>query len=97
MATTVRNRKGSGDETCSKCESWLQHWENGTGQTVGTCGTVGCTKSPVLGGHVIKTAADDKASYITPICSTCNSRNDDFRVNTALYAASDSKNCKSPA
>lgn len=76
--TRVRNRKGTGDQKCGTCPSWLQHWENGTGQTKSLCGVNG--NKDVLGGHVIKVGGYDKASYIVPICASCNARTDEFEV-----------------
>lgn len=94
MSTRVKNRKGSGDEKCTTCESWLRHWENGTGDKKSICGTSGCSGSPVLGGHVVKVGGSDSKSYITPICSECNSKTGEFDVLWSLYPASDTSKCR---
>ncbi len=91
----VKNRKGSGDEKCTRCGAWLRHWENGTGKKApAICGTSGCNGKPVIGGHVIKAGGSDRASYITPICSSCNTRDDEFDVVWDLYSASDKSKCR---
>ena len=93
MTTKVKNRKGSGDEKCTTCGSWLRHWENGTGKTASICGSADCNDKPVVGGHVLKVGGDG-ASYITPICTGCNGRSDEYHVHWDLYGASNRSKCR---
>ena len=68
--------------TCG-CKSWLEHWENNSGQTAGSCSVLDCEKPADDGGHVQITEVDDNsllglqasrdnAWYIIPLCHRCN-------------------------
>jgi hypothetical protein len=68
----VRNLLGTSEKAC-KCGSWLDHWENFSGQTVPTyCPVTKCYNKDLVGAHVQKDNSSDKASFIIPLCATHN-------------------------
>jgi len=93
MSTRVKNRIGTSDQRCGTCPSWLRHWENGTGEKKHVCGTIGCNNSAEVGGHVIKVGGYDRATYIVPICFSCNVRSDEYDVIWTLHPTSVSYTC----
>jgi len=60
--------------------SWLDYWEKKTGTKKSICGVDGCSKKDLVGAHVQKVNSIDQKWYITPICSDCNKRTDEFDV-----------------
>ena len=70
----VKNINGTSTRTC-KCGSWLQHWENFSGQSLPRyCPEVGCIEKPAVGAHVQKDSATDRSWYIVPLCKTHNAK-----------------------
>ncbi|MDC0933490.1 hypothetical protein OAR97_06530 [Arcobacteraceae bacterium] len=69
----VRNLNGTSSNRC-KCNSWLEHWENFSNQTVKQCVVNGCINIPTVGGHIQKTGLADQSWYIIPICKSCNGK-----------------------
>lgn len=68
----VNNINGTSDTTC-KCGSWLNHWENFSGQKVPKhCVVTGCLEKTEVGAHVQKDSSTDKGWYIVPFCTTHN-------------------------
>lgn len=65
-------------------KSWLDYWEKQTGKKAYYCGTSGCFRTDLVGAHVMKVNSLDKHYYITPLCSKCNQRHDEFYVTTEL-------------
>jgi hypothetical protein len=79
--TKVKNVNGSSRFPApSGYNSWLEYWEQQTGQKVSICGASDCLKTDLVGAHVQKTNSNDKSYYITPICRSCNQRTDEFDV-----------------
>jgi hypothetical protein len=60
--------------------SWLDYWEKKSGKSVSICGAENCSKRNLVGAHVQKVYGTDKKYYITPLCSSCNQRTDEFDV-----------------
>ena len=60
--------------------SWLDYWEKKTGTRKSICGASDCCNHDLVGAHVQKVNSIDKKWYITPICSRCNQRTDEFDV-----------------
>jgi hypothetical protein len=92
--TRVKNRHGIGHLRCRTCPSWLRHWENGTNQIALMCGAYGCRNVDLVGAHVIKVGAVDRASYIVPICTRCNTWTGELDVLWDLLPSDDNYNCK---
>jgi hypothetical protein len=68
----VRNINGTSQNIC-KCGSWLNHWENFSGQALPTlCPEARCTQKPEVGAHVQKDSSVDSSWYIVPFCKTHN-------------------------
>jgi hypothetical protein len=55
---------------------------------------MGCSGKDLVGGHVIKIGGYDGASYIVPICVSCNARTDEFDVLWDLHPAASGYTCK---
>lgn len=68
----IKNLTGTADEKCSRCGSWLEHWEKFSRQNAGECGVIGCNRKDVVGAHVRKYGAGDHTPYIYPLCLGCN-------------------------
>jgi hypothetical protein len=64
--------------------SWLEYWEDKTGQTANYCSADNCCGTDLVGAHVQKAYSDDKSWYIVPLCSSCNQRTDIFNVSATL-------------
>ncbi|GAB6126126.1 hypothetical protein JCM14124_18320 [Humidesulfovibrio idahonensis] len=88
----VKNLNGTSTNKC-KCDSWLDHWENGAGKKATLCAALDCSKFAELGGHVIKSGSSDRDTYIIPLCPACNSRIDTFDSGEPLVSANVSKTC----
>jgi hypothetical protein len=58
-------------QTPGACGSWLQHWENFSGQRKPEfCPAKGCMKIDLVGAHVQKADGTDDKWYIYPLCNT---------------------------
>lgn len=68
----VRNILGSSKRKCSKCSSWIKHWENKSGKQRGQCCAYRCKKKAKEGAHVIPSKTRSKKQYIVPTCSSHN-------------------------
>jgi len=91
----VKNLNGTSNNIC-KCGSWLQHWNNFSGQTANRCVVNHCTNDPEVGGHVQKDSLLDQNWYIIPICKSCNGKSgQDLYIDDAvnLVSANVSKTC----
>lgn len=79
--TKVKNVIGSSRFSApTGYSSWLEYWEKQTGKSTTICGASGCSNKNLVGAHVIKANSTDKSYYITPLCSSCNQRDDEFDV-----------------
>jgi hypothetical protein len=68
----VNNINGTSQNPC-RCGSWLDHWENFSGQPVPTyCPGFCCYRRDLLGVHVKKAESDDDNWYIVPLCAEHN-------------------------
>lgn len=83
--TKVKNINGSGfyHGIPAGYTSWLDYWEKTTGKKATKCGACGKTTN-LVGAHVKKVYGSDDHYYITPLCSGCNQRTDEFYVDTEL-------------
>ena len=64
--------------------SWLEYWEKQTGKKATRCGATDCHSTGTLvGAHVQKVFGGNEL-YITPLCTGCNQRTDNFWVDTEL-------------
>lgn len=91
MATTVKNLKGTGDEKCTCCDSWLDHWVNNTGTKNPDCAA--CSKKADVGGHVKKVDSTDGKHYIIPLCSSHNATDGEYTAYGELVPASKQSTC----
>ena len=72
----VKNKVGTADNPPpSGCSSWLDFWEQEKGKKATECEVLGCSGTPDVGGHVIKSGEGSK-EYILPLCSACNNKPD---------------------
>lgn len=83
MAVKVKNLNGTAERACTSCGSWLKHWENLSGEKADKCS--GCRKKATVGGHVKK--VNGSLHYITPLCDSCNKREDEFDAYEKLVSA----------
>ena len=68
----VKNINGTSDNTC-KCGSWLEHWEQFSGQDLPKdCPVENCHQTPEVGAHVQKDGEPGSSWYIVPLCKTHN-------------------------
>ncbi|NOQ75738.1 MAG: hypothetical protein GQ574_27270 [Crocinitomix sp.] len=67
----VKNINGTSQNSC-KCESWIKHWRNYSGQSATVCRVSGCTNKDIVGAHVQKSANYDNKWYIVPFCNSHN-------------------------
>ncbi len=91
----VNNIDGTSDNSCN-CGSWLDHWENYSGQSMPTyCSEKNCTKKPEVGAHVQKDSSYDKDWYIIPLCSGHNKKATSLEVvdSVVLVSANKSQTC----
>ena len=73
----IKNKKGTSEKTPPYgYDSWLDFWEKKKGQKATICEVRGCSNSPDVGGHVIKSGEGSK-EYILPMCYSCNNKPDD--------------------
>ena len=77
----VRSTIGSSDwkSPACKCKTWIEHWCNNTNEKHFPAKCPNCKKkvenaSDWDGAHVRKVDSEDKKFYITPLCSSCNSK-----------------------
>ncbi len=83
--TRIKNVVGSSRFPApSGYESWLDYWEKKTGIKKSICGASGCSNTVLVGAHVQKVNSADKSWYITPLCTKCNQRTDEFDVHWDL-------------
>ena len=72
------NATGTGGKTCV-CGSWKDHWKKHSAQPwPQACSVVGCSMTPLLGGHVKHPAVS--GNRIAPMCDSCNKRTDTFSL-----------------
>lgn len=91
----LKNINGTAQLNCS-CGSWLQHWENYSGQTATYCGEVSCTNTDLVGAHVQKADSYDSAWYIYPLCNKHNQAGGTLEVSDTykLVSANKSQTCE---
>ncbi|MBS9424027.1 hypothetical protein [Photorhabdus caribbeanensis] len=91
----VKNINGTGDNACSKCGSWLNHWIKHTGQNPHECSVLFCSNSAQVGAHVQKVGSTDRGWYIVPFCREHNGkRNEELEIRAVtLVSASISQTC----
>lgn len=84
MKHYVKNVNGSSrwEKPSTGESSWLEYWENQTGKKANHCGCCG-GKYNLVGAHVQLVYGDNKV-YITPLCTACNNKTDNFYVDTEL-------------
>ena len=86
----VKNMSGTAGQTPPppyEKMSWLEYWEEKTGNRAPTCGVWGCYSRAEHGGHVKKCDNFfDTKSYIVPLCARCNNPNntEEFYVDCDL-------------
>jgi hypothetical protein len=69
----VTNEKNTSDKTCPICATWIEHWENSTGNIrARLCKVVRCGKAAEVGAHVKMARNFDNMSYIVPLCKEHN-------------------------
>lgn len=91
----VKNINGTSDKNCN-CSSWIKHWEKFTGNTANVCKKKGCTKTIVVGAHVIKCNSMDAKHYIIPFCHEHNQVKDiclEINKDTDLAPANKNLTC----
>ena len=84
--TYAKNASGSSrwSKPSTGESTWLEYWENQTGKKATRCGATDCHSTGTLvGAHVQKVSGGNEL-YITPLCTGCNQRTDNFWVDTEL-------------
>lgn len=85
--TYVKNASGTSrwSRPSTGESSWLEYWEKKTGKMATRCGATDCHSTGTLvGAHVQKVFGGNEL-YITPLCTRCNQRSDNyFLVDTEL-------------
>lgn len=71
LEASVENVEGTGGDRCSRCGSWIKHWENLSGKRADKCASVGCPNNATDGAHVY-ILPDRDSIYIIPLCHECN-------------------------
>lgn len=91
----VKNINGTSDTTC-KCGSWLQHWENFSGETTTYCIAIDCLEKDLVGAHVQKANSLDDKWYIIPLCKKHNAHTGELNVsdNYKFVSANKSETCE---
>ena len=91
-----QNKSKTKDLKCSRCESWIRHWENCSGNDrPKVCSIKGCTNPVTDGSHVIN--PEVRGVWIAPTCHQCNT---DFEAvfelnkNVLLVNANTEYSCK---
>ncbi len=65
----VTNINGVSDPAC-RCGSWLNHWQNFSGQQMPPfCPEASCSSQIASGAHVQKDNPADRGWYVVPLCS----------------------------
>jgi len=68
-----KNETDTGEENCSRCGSWIKHWEFVTGQRrPSKCSVFGCTKPVTDGTHIFNYKRQVQGHWIAPTCHECN-------------------------
>jgi len=82
MVKWVKHKGGTAKRKCTRCTSWIKHWENHTNENRGQCSVFGCTNPAREGAHVITSKTPRKTEYIVPTCGSCNPRSstEEFRL-----------------
>ena len=84
--TYVKNASGTSrwSKPSTGESSWLEYWEKKTGKKATRCGATDCHSTGTLvGAHVLKVFGGNEL-FITPLCTGCNQRSDNFWVDTEL-------------
>ena len=69
----VINMKGTAEERCEKCGSWLEHWAKSLNKKVPDfCMVKLCPNKAEVGAHIKKYDEDDNTPYILPFCHEHN-------------------------
>ena len=55
----IKNVDGTEDRYCS-CGTWLDHWENLSGELANQCAVLGCQDGDLVGAHIVRTKAKGK-------------------------------------
>ncbi len=71
MTQKVQNVNGIAAEP-NGCRSWLEHWQNVTGEQPGVCAEVKCGKLASEGALVQKAGNHNEAWYVVPLCPKHN-------------------------
>ena len=69
----VKNLKGTSDNKCKRCKSWIRHWRNHAKSIRSICCVLGCTNEAEVGAHVL--IADRRTNqqwWIVPFCRKHN-------------------------
>lgn len=75
----VINLKGTTDEKCQCCESWINHWENFVNEPAVFCSASSCNETnDIEGAHVEE--INSGTIGIIPLCKTHNKHDGVFEV-----------------
>lgn len=84
--TYVKNASGTSrwSKPSTGESSWLEYWEKKTGKKATRCGATDCHSTGTLVGAHVQKVFGGSELYITPLCTGCNQRSDNFWVDTEL-------------
>lgn len=71
LEAEVENVPGTGEDRCTRCGSWIEHWENLSGKKRSLCAKKGCLMPAIDGAHVY-VDGNCREIYIVPLCHSCN-------------------------
>jgi hypothetical protein len=84
----IKNIQGPGDKGC-KCDTWLDHWDQFSGQSPIYCPVAECMNHVEIGARVQKDSPTDKGWYIVPLCRKHYAmQGETLRVNDSLMLVS---------
>lgn len=89
----IENVKGERPINCG-CSSWIEHWENNTGQKSNKCAATDCEDKAEHGAHVINCGKEGAKEFIAPLCPACNTGRDEcFKIIPPVVAATKLTTC----
>lgn len=82
----LKNSNGSLPVSCG-CSTALEHWERNVSKRAISCSVLRCTRTDLVGGHVIKVHGNaSNEQYIVPLCMAHNhpSFTQEFEINVSV-------------
>ena len=99
MKVESSTRTARWEKPSCKCKTWIEHWAKNTSEKYPSvcpgCGKEVSNVSDWDGAHVRRVDSSDKTYYITPLCSSCNSKSElEFDVESEYLVKASADSCK---